>query len=94
MSVFEALPDEPIEAKTAPESQSVPTGRLGNGEIKQAVVKVLVAADGPMQAVDIYPAVERLLGRDVLKDSVYSCLSRGGAGRSRSSSASARAVID
>jgi hypothetical protein len=50
MAVFEALPDEPIEAKAAPESLSVPTGRLGNGEIKRAVVKVLAAAGGPIRA--------------------------------------------
>jgi hypothetical protein len=74
LAVFEALPDEPIKA-SAPSEPVAPTGRLGNGEIKRAVVKVLAAADGPMRVVDICPAVEHLLGRSVAKDSVYSCLS-------------------
>jgi hypothetical protein len=32
--MFEALPDEPIKARKAPEPPSAPVGRLGNGEVK------------------------------------------------------------
>jgi hypothetical protein len=81
MAVFEAIPDGPIKATAPPELPSAPTGRLGNGEIKRAVVKVLAAANGPMRAVDIYQAAEHLLGRCVPKDSVYSCLSTGVRGK-------------
>jgi hypothetical protein len=80
MAVFEALPDELIHASAPLEPAPTPTGRLGNGEVKRAVVKVLAAASGPMRAVDIYLAVESLLGCSVPKDSVYSCLSTGARG--------------
>jgi hypothetical protein len=77
--VFEALPDEPIEPTV--QSEPLPTsGRLGNGEVKRAVVKVL-AANGPMRAADICPAVHSLLGDRVSKDSIYSCLSTGARGK-------------
>jgi hypothetical protein len=75
MAVFEALPDEPIPDSAPLGLVPAPTGRLGNGEVKRAIVKVLAASDGPMRPADIYPAVARLLGRRVPKDSVYSCLS-------------------
>ncbi len=52
-------------------------GRLGNGEMQRAVVKVLEAANGPMRGADIHRAVERLLGRPVSKNSVSWCLLAG-----------------
>jgi hypothetical protein len=75
-AVFEALPDEPIEPTVCPEPQAE-TGRLGNGEVQRAVVKVLAAADGPVRVADIHLAVERLLGRAVSKESVSCCLRKG-----------------
>lgn len=72
-AIFDALPDEPIEPTACPEPQAE-TGRLGNGEVQRAAVKVLAAADGPMRAADIHRAVERLLGRAVSKESVSCCL--------------------
>ena len=74
--MFEALPDEPIESSIRPEPQ-VATGRLGNGVVQRAVVKVLVAAGGPMRGADIHLAVERLLGYPVSKHSVSWCLGAG-----------------
>jgi hypothetical protein len=44
--------------------------RLGNGVVQRAVVKVLVAASGPMHSADVHQAVEHLLGRSVSEDSV------------------------
>jgi hypothetical protein len=75
-AVFEALPDEPIESSVRPEPP-VATGRLGNGVVQRAVVKVLAAADGPMRGVDIHWAVERLLEQPVSKHSVSWCLLAG-----------------
>jgi hypothetical protein len=75
-AVFEALPDEPIESSVRPEPL-VATGRLGNGAVQRAVVKVLAAADGPMRGVDIHRAVERLLGQSVSRHSVSWCLLSG-----------------
>jgi hypothetical protein len=75
-AVFEALPDEPIEPTVCPEPQAE-TGRLGNGEVQRAAVKVLAAADGPVRAADIHLAVERLLGRAVSNESVSCCLRKG-----------------
>jgi hypothetical protein len=74
--LFAALPDEPIEPAVCPETQ-VATGRLGNGVVLRAVVKVLAAADGPMRGADIHLAVERLLGHPVSKNSVSWCLGAG-----------------
>jgi hypothetical protein len=74
--VFEALPDEPLE----PIERSVPepeTGRLGNGVVQRAIVKVLAAATGPSHVADIHLAVERLLGRTVSKESVSCALLKG-----------------
>ena len=79
--MLDALPDEPIEAIVRPEVP-VAAGRLGNGVVQRAVVKVLAAADQPMRLRDIYSAVEDLLGRTVSKESVSWCLrtSRTGQG--------------
>jgi hypothetical protein len=75
-AVFEALPDESIQPSRRPEPQ-VATGRLGNGVVQRAVVKVLAAAGGPMRGADIHMAVERLLGHSVSKNSVSWCLATG-----------------
>ena len=80
LAVFEALPDEAIEPTVQPEPLPA-SGRLGNGEVQRAVVKVLAAVNEPMRAADIYPAVGSLLGRRVPKDSIYSCLSTGARGK-------------
>jgi hypothetical protein len=37
-AIFDALPDEPIKPTTLPEPLSAPGGRLGNGEIRRAIV--------------------------------------------------------
>ena len=74
MAVFEALPDEPIEPRQHPAPQ-VPVGRLGNGEVQRAVVKVLAAAKRPMRTADVHRGVEDLLSIPVSRDSVNSCLS-------------------
>jgi hypothetical protein len=76
MAVFEALPDELIEPAVQPEPQMA-TGRLGNGVVQRAVIKVLAAACGPMRGANIHLAVERLLGRPVSKHSVSWCLCVG-----------------
>lgn len=75
-AVFKALPEEPIEPTVRPETR-VATGRLGNGVVLRAVVKVLAAAEGPMRDTDIHIAVERLLGHPVSKNSVSWCLGAG-----------------
>jgi hypothetical protein len=75
-AIFDALPDEPLEPTERPEPPPE-TGRLGNGVVQRAVVKVLAAADGPSRAADIHLAVERLLGRVVSKESVSCALHRG-----------------
>jgi hypothetical protein len=74
-AVFEALPDEPLEPieRPAPESE---TGRLGNGVVQRAVVKVLTEG-GAMRMADIHLAVERLLGCAVSKESVSCALRKG-----------------
>lgn len=75
-AVFEALPDEPIELSVHPEPQAA-TGRLGNGVVQRAVVKVLAAADRPMCLADIHPAVESFIGCAVSTNSVSWCLAAG-----------------
>jgi hypothetical protein len=75
-AIFNALLDEPIEQTMRPEPQ-VATGRLGNGVVQRAVVKVLTATGGPMRGADIHLAVERLLGHPVSKHSVSWCLAAG-----------------
>lgn len=80
-AIFDALPDEPLEPIERPVSQPA-RGRLGNGEVQRAVLKVLAAADQPMRLRDIHAAVEGWLGRAVSKESVSWCMrmSRDGAG--------------
>jgi hypothetical protein len=56
------------------------TGRLGNGVVQRAVIKVLEAKDGPMKLADIHTGVEKLLGRSVSKESVGWCLRMGSRG--------------
>ena len=53
------------------------TGRLGNGEVQRAIVKVLTAAQKPMRPVAIQRSAEQLLGREVSMHSIYWCLSTG-----------------
>jgi hypothetical protein len=79
-AVFEALPDEPIEPTTYPEPEPA-TGRLGNGEVKRAVIKALAEADRPMRCAEIHLAVECLLGRPVSTNSVGWCLAAGAKGK-------------
>lgn len=76
-AIFDALPDEPIEPSACPEPPLAPTGRLRNGEIKRAAVKVLAATAEPLSIADIHQGVERLLGHPVSKDSVGWCLAAG-----------------
>jgi hypothetical protein len=75
-AIFNALPDEPLEPTEQP-TPTPETGRLGNGVVQRAVIKVLAAAKGPTRAADIHLAVERLLGRAVSKESVSCCLRTG-----------------
>jgi hypothetical protein len=75
-AIFNALPDEPLEPTEHP-TPTPETGRLGNGAVQRAVVKVLAAAGGPMRGADIHLAVERLLDRAVSKNSVSWCLAAG-----------------
>lgn len=80
-AIFKALPDEPIRPSVPPELVPAPTGRLRNGEIKRAVVKVLAATQRPLRIADIHMAVEGLVGYPVLKDSVGWCLAAGARGK-------------
>jgi hypothetical protein len=79
-AIFEALPDEPIQPSAFPAPPLAPTGRLRNGEIKRAAVKVLAAAES-LPIADIHQGVERLLGHPVSKDSVGWCLAAGARSR-------------
>jgi len=45
--------------------------------VRQAVVRVLETADAPMRACEVYAGVRDVLGDQVSKDSVFSCLSTG-----------------
>lgn len=56
--------------------------RLRCGAVQAAVIKVLAAAQEPMQVRDIHAAVQHLLSRRVSKDSVNSCLSTRSKGKS------------
>lgn len=80
-AIFKALPDEPIKPSLPLEPMPAQTGRLRNGEIKRAAVKVLEAATRPLPIADVHHAVEHLLGRDVLKESVGWCLAAGARGK-------------
>jgi len=79
-AIFNALPDEPLEPTERPAPQPL-TGRLANGVVQRAVVKVLTSANGPMPGADIHLAVERLLGHPVSKNSVSWCLAAGARGK-------------
>ncbi len=76
-TVFKALPDEPIKLSATHEPPSASSGRLGNGVVQRAVVKVLASAGGSMRGAEIHQAVEHLLGHLVSKDSVSWCLAAG-----------------
>lgn len=75
-AVFEALPDEPIKATASPEPQ-LDLGRLGNGVVQRAVVKVLASAQRPLTVPETQTAVVDLLGHPVSKGSINCCLSTG-----------------
>jgi hypothetical protein len=60
-AVFEARPDEPIKATACPEPP-LEGGRLGNGVVQRAVVKVLALAQGPLTVLETQAAVVDLLG--------------------------------
>lgn len=77
VAVFEAPPNKRITSPERPESCPSTTGRLGNGVVQRAVVKVLTATDAAMRGAEIHRAVEDLLGHPVSKDSVSWCLAAG-----------------
>ena len=56
------------------------TKRPGNGVVQRALVKALMAAGRPMRVGEAQMAVEALLGHNVSRDSVNSCLSSGACG--------------
>jgi|HubBroStandDraft_6_1064221.scaffolds.fasta_scaffold1749507_1 hypothetical protein len=56
------------------------SGRLGNGVVQRAVVRVLAVARRPMCGQEVRLAVEDLLGHPVSENSISSCLAYG-AGR-------------
>ncbi len=75
-AVFEALSDKPIKATARPVPQ-LDVGRLGNGVVQRAVVKVLASAQRPLTVLEAQAAVMDLLGRPVSKGSINCCLSTG-----------------
>jgi hypothetical protein len=79
VAVFEALPDEPITATARPEPQ-LNVGRLGNGVVQRAVVKVLASAQRPLTVLEAQAAVADLLRHPVSKGSINCCLSTGALG--------------
>ena len=76
VAVFEALPDEPIKTTARPELR-LEVGRLGNGVVQRAVVKVLASAQRPLTVLEVQAAVVDLLGHPVSKGSINYCLSTG-----------------
>jgi hypothetical protein len=78
-AVFEALPDESIKATVRPGPQ-LDVGRLGNGVVQRAVVKVLVSAQRSLTVLEAQAAVADLLGYPVSKGSINCCLSTGALG--------------
>jgi hypothetical protein len=78
-AIFNALPDEPLEPTERPTLSPV-TGRLGNGVVQRAVVKVLASAQRPLTVLEVRAAVVDLLGRPVSKGSINCCLSTGALG--------------
>ena len=77
--MFEALPDEPIKPTARTEPQ-LDVGRLGNGVVQRAVVKVLASAQRPLTVLEAQAAVVDLLGHPVSKGSINCCLSTGALG--------------
>jgi hypothetical protein len=75
-AVFQALSDEPIKPTGPPEPQ-LDVGRLGNGVVQRAVVKVLVSAQRPSTVKEVQAAVVDVLGHPVSKGSINCCLSTG-----------------
>jgi hypothetical protein len=64
--------------EAAHEPRSVPKPKPRHGMVQEAVIKVLAAkAPQSMSAKDIAAAVERLLGMQVSRNTVHSCLSTG-----------------
>ena len=53
------------------------SGRLGNGVVQRAVVKVLAMAQRPMCGQEVRLGVEALLGHPVSENSISSCLAYG-----------------
>jgi hypothetical protein len=53
------------------------SGRLGNGVVQRAVVKVLATAQRPMCGQEVRRGVEALLGHPVSENSISSCLAYG-----------------
>jgi hypothetical protein len=78
-AVLEAVSDEPIRATVRLEPQ-LEVGRLGNGVVQRAVVKVLASAQHPLTVLEVQMAVVDLLGHPVSKGSVNCCLSTGALG--------------
>lgn len=78
-AVFEALPDEPIKATANLEPQ-LDVGRLGNGVVQRAVLKVLASAQRPLTVLEVQAGVADLLGHPVSKGSINCCLSTGALG--------------
>ncbi len=86
-------PSEPLEAVLdwAPDGSTEPRklqkrciapgvpfrGRLGNGVVQAAVIKVLASADRPMRLAEVHASVERILGRPVSIESVSWSLRMG-----------------
>jgi hypothetical protein len=78
-AVFKALSDEPVKAVVRPEPQ-LDVGRLGNGVVQRAVVKVLASAQCPLTVLETQAAVAHLLGHPISKGSINCCLSTGALG--------------
>ncbi|MGN6217417.1 MAG: HTH domain-containing protein [Solirubrobacterales bacterium] len=67
-------------AADAPETPKPPM-RLRCGAVQVAAIKVLTAAQRPMEVQEIHASVERLLSMRVPKSSVNSCLSTRSKGK-------------
>jgi hypothetical protein len=75
-AVFEAVSDKPNKATVRSEPQ-LDIGRLGNGVVQRAVVKVLASAQRPLTVLEAQAAVMGLLGHTVSRGSINYCLSTG-----------------
>ncbi len=84
-AVFEALRDESIKA-TSHSGPQLDVGRLGNGVVQRAVVRVLASAQHPLTVLEAQVAVVDLLGHPVSKGSINCCLSTGALGEEPASS--------